>query len=165
MRLNAATNGAMRLLMACRGDKPLTMPQMTRDLGMTQALVLKTCNELMQAGFLLGQRGRGGGYRLARPSDEITVTAVVDLFEPEQNLFPCRLNDARECQIVTVCGLRRACEKAHAAFRAELAKLTLTDLTLDAMDNQSAFGQALSGRDGERGARRSRRPLHVENFE
>ena len=133
MRLNAATNGAMRILMACRRDAPLTMPQMTRDLGLTEALVIKTCNELMQAGFLVGQRGRGGGYRLARAPAEITVTDVVDLFEPEESLFPCRLNDAKECRIVTLCRLRRACEKAHGAFRAELDKLTLADLMVDAI--------------------------------
>ena len=131
MRLNAATNGAMRILMACRDDKPLTMPEMIRDLGLTEALVLKTCNELMQAGFLVGQRGRGGGYRLARPSAGIRVTEIVDLFEPGENLFPCRLNERMECRIITLCRLRRACERAYAAFRAELDKLTLADLTLE----------------------------------
>lgn len=88
MRLNAATNGALRILMVCRDDKPLTMPEMTRQLGLTEALVIKTCNELMQAGFLSGQRGRGGGYRLARPAQGINAMEIIDLFEAEENLFP-----------------------------------------------------------------------------
>ena len=147
MRLNAATNGAMRILMACRRNKPLTMPQMTRELGLTEALMLKACNALMRAGVLVGQRGRGGGYRLARSSAEITLTEIIDLFEPEESLFPCRLNEAMECRIVSLCRLRSACEKAHAAFRAELDKLTLADLTLEAPEKQTR-----SGRDDGSGA-------------
>ena len=49
-------------------------------------MVLKTCQELMQAGFIAG-RPRGRGYRLARSPDKVTVTEIVDLFEPEETLF------------------------------------------------------------------------------
>jgi Rrf2 family protein len=131
MRLNAATNGALRILMFCREDRPLTMPEMTRQLGLTEALVIKTCNELMQAGVLVGQRGRGGGYRLARPASSIGALEIIDLFEAQQNLFPCRVGEDLECRILAVCKLRRACEKAHAAFRGELEMLTVADLALD----------------------------------
>lgn len=131
MRLNAATNGAMRILMACRQDQLLSMPEMSRQLGLGEAMVLKTCQELMLAGFIMGQRGRGGGYRLALPTDKIAVLDVIDLFEPKENLFPCRLHLSGECRIVHLCKLRRACERAYAAFRGELASLTLADLNLE----------------------------------
>lgn len=131
MRMTAATNGAMRILMVCRPDRSMSMPEMAADLGMAEALVLKSCHELMQAGYLEGKRGRGGGYRLARAPETISLTEIVDLFEPEENLFPCRLRTDRECRIVTLCKLRRACEKAYAAFRGELDKLTLADLVLE----------------------------------
>ena len=75
------------------------MSEMTRHLGLTQALVIKTCNELMRAGVLAGQRGRGGGYRLARPASSITAMEIIDLFEAKENLFPCRLGQSGECRI------------------------------------------------------------------
>lgn len=131
MRMNAATNGALRILMVCRPDRLLTMPDMSAMLGLADALVVKSCHALMQAGYLDGQRGRGGGYRLARPAADIRVLDIIDLFEPEENLFPCRLSTDRQCRIVTVCKLRRACEAAHSAFRAELADLTIATLALD----------------------------------
>jgi len=131
MRLNAATNGALRILMFCREDRVLTMPDMTRLLGLSEALVLKTCNELMQAGVLVGQRGRGGGYRLARPASSIGALEIIDLFEAKQRLFPCHVGESNECRILSLCKLRRACEKAHAAFRGELEMLTVADLALD----------------------------------
>ena len=135
MRLNAATNGAMRILMACREDRSLAMPDMARQLGLGEAMVLKTCQELMRAGFITGRRGRGGGYRLAKPSDKITVMEIIDLFEPKENLFPCRLNLSGECRIIALCKLRRACERAYAAFRGALDNLTLADLNLEELQN------------------------------
>jgi Rrf2 family protein len=138
MKLNAATNGAMRILMACRVDRPLSMPEMARRLGLTEALVLKTCNELMQAGYLVGQRGPRGGYRLAKPPEQINVVEIIDLFEPQENLFPCRLHQDGECRIVALCKLRTACEAAYAAFRQELARLTVADLAIDPPDERAA---------------------------
>lgn len=133
MRMNAATNGAMRILMVCRQDRSLSMPEMATELGLAEALVLKTCHMLMQAGYLVGKRGRNGGYRLARSPETISLTEIIDLFEPEENLFPCRLRTDRECRIVTICRLRRACERAYAAFRQELDRMTVADLALDIM--------------------------------
>ncbi|MCI4677329.1 Rrf2 family transcriptional regulator [Rhodoblastus acidophilus] len=152
MRLNAATNGAMRILMVCRTDRPLSMPEMARRLGLTEALVLKTCNELMQAGYLVGQRGPGGGYRLAKPAGAINAVEILDLFEPQENLFPCRLHQEDECRIVSLCILRRACEAAYRAFREELARLSLADLALDTAEEGGvqkaarASSQAAAGR-------------------
>ncbi len=138
MRLNAATNGAMRILMVCRADRPLSMPEMTRRLGLSEALVLKTCNELMQAGYLVGQRGPHGGYRLAKAPEKVTALEILDLFEPRENLFPCRLHQDGECRIVALCKLRAACEIAYAAFREELAPLTVADLAFDPADERAA---------------------------
>ena len=52
----------------------------------------------------------------------------IDLFEGNEALFPCRLHNGELCRIVDACRLRPACEAAHAAFRHELAALTLQDL-------------------------------------
>ncbi len=142
MKLNAATNGAMRILMVCRTDRPLSMPEMARRLGLTEALVLKTCNELMQAGYLVGQRGPNGGYRLAKSPETINAFEIIDLFEPQENLFPCRLHQDGECRIVALCRLRAACEAAYAAFREELARLNFADLALAPIDERAVQDSA-----------------------
>ena len=80
--------------------------------------MIKTCNELMQAGVLAGRRGRGGGYRLARPASSIGALEIIDLFEAKENLFPCRLGQGGECRIVSLCKLRRACERRMPRFAA-----------------------------------------------
>lgn len=135
MRMTAASDGAFRILMAVAAQEreavALTMPEMAIRLGLAEPLVVKTCHRLMQAGFLRGRRGRGGGYRLGAPARTIAVLAVVDLFEAAGEIFPCRPGEPGGCRIVAVCRLRGACDAAYAAFRAELAPLTLADLAPD----------------------------------
>lgn len=152
MRMNAATNGAFRILMICRTDRLVAMQEMVERLGLAEALVLKSCFTLMQAGFLEGKRGRGGGYRLARDPRTIRLTEVVDAFEPEENLFPCRLRTDRECRIVGLCKLRSACERAYGVFRAELDRLTVADLALDDLPPAEALSAAPPPRDSRSAA-------------
>lgn len=135
MRMTAASDGAFRILMAVAAHEgaaaALTMPEMAASLGLAEPLVVKTCHRLMQAGYLRGRRGRGGGYRLGAQASSIGLLAVVDLFETSGDIFPCRLGEPDECRIAGVCKLRGACAAARAAFRAELAPLTIADLIVD----------------------------------
>ena len=136
MHMNPSTNGALRILMACRRspDRPLSMPEMVRDLGLSESLVVKACHELMRAGYLDGRRGNGGGYRLAKPPEAIDVMEIIELFEAGEDLFPCRLHSDGECRIVSVCLLRRACQTAHDVFKAELRGWTIADITAEVLD-------------------------------
>lgn len=134
MHLNPSTNGALRILMICQKNqgRPVTMPEMSRDLGLTESLVVKSCHELMRAGYIRGRRGNGGGYRLARPAEAIDVMEIVELFEGEENLFPCRLRQEEECRIVVACRLRKACERAYEAFKTELKGWSVADIAAEA---------------------------------
>ena len=130
MQLNACTHGALRILMACveAGNEPVTMVGMAQSLGLTEALVVKACHRLMRAGYLRGMRGRGGGYLIGRPADDVTLLEVVRLFEDEDDLFPCQLKVDGDCRIAAICKLRAACEEAHGAFAAVLRSSTIGDL-------------------------------------
>ncbi len=133
MHLNPSTNGALRILMICRKSpgRPVTMPEMVRHLGLSESLVVKSCHELMRAGYIRGRRGNGGGYKLARAAESIDVMEIIELFEGEENLFPCRLAQDEECRIVTACLLRVACERAYSAFKNELKGWSLADIAAD----------------------------------
>lgn len=142
MHLNPSTNGALRILMICRKTpgRPVTMPEMVRELGLSESLVVKSCHELMRAGYLRGRRGNGGGYKLARPAESIDVMEIIELFEGEENLFPCRLAQDEQCRIVTACLLRQACERAYAAFKSELKGWSLADIAAGTEFGPATFG-------------------------
>ncbi len=46
-----------------------------------QALTAKLLTQLASARLVTGQRGPGGGYRLAKPASEICLLDIVRLFE------------------------------------------------------------------------------------
>ena len=54
-----------------------------------KALAAKLLSEAAAAGLLRGTTGPGGGYRLARPPEEISLMEVVELFERPLVESPC----------------------------------------------------------------------------
>lgn len=133
MHLNPSTNGALRILMICANTpgRPVTMPEMVRRLALSESLVVKACHALMRGGYIRGRRGNGGGYRLARRPESVDVMEIIELFEGEDDLFPCRLAQDAECRIVSACLLRVACEQAYSAFKSELKGWSLADIAVD----------------------------------
>ena len=53
------------------------------------ALAAKLLSEAASAGLTKGITGPGGGYRLARPPEEIRLADIVGIFEREITEFPC----------------------------------------------------------------------------
>lgn len=130
MQMNACTRGALRILVLCTrvGDAPLTMPEMAERLGMSEALVVKACHRLMRAGYLRGMRGRGGGYRLARPATAVDLFEIVTLFETRSDLFPCGLEPDGPCRIAPICRLRHVCVEAYGAFAEVLRSTSIAEV-------------------------------------
>ena len=66
----------------------------SRDLaefqGLSPSYVAKLFTKLEKAGLVTSIEGIGGGFRLARPADAITVLDVVDAVEGDKPLFRCR---------------------------------------------------------------------------
>lgn len=49
--------------------------------------------QLRQAGLVESVRGRGGGYRLARPAAEITVAEVMDAVDEDTRMTRCAIGE------------------------------------------------------------------------
>src|SRR5712692_5409603 len=76
MKLTAQEEYGIRcLLQVARGAK--TTPEIAEREGLTRAYVHKLMRLLRGAGLVKSVRGRSGGYRLARPAQEINVGAVL----------------------------------------------------------------------------------------
>lgn len=62
----------------------------------------KTLNQLSKEGVLESHRGPSGGFRLARPAEELTLAKVVHPFDPDTGRLTCLLgrshcDDAHPC--------------------------------------------------------------------
>jgi len=131
MRLTVRTNLAMRALMTCAINAPETVRRadIARLCNGSEAHFGLVVNKLAQAGFIETLRGRGGGIRLARPPEEITVGQVFRVFEASVPFAECFSGGENLCPIKGACRLRGTLGRALEAFYKELDHVTLAELT------------------------------------
>ncbi|AHF89022.1 rrf2 family protein, putative transcriptional regulator [Opitutaceae bacterium TAV1] len=87
--------------------------------------------ELKASGFVVSQRGKFGGYRLSRPSSEITVGSVVRLIDGPLAPIGCVSHTAYEkcsCPDETHCGLRMLMLDVRNAIAGILDRYSLADV-------------------------------------
>jgi len=88
--------------------------------------------ELKNAGVLKSKKGKGGGYALARPADQITIGQIVRTIDGPLAPVPCASERAfvrcDECVDETTCGTRQVMKKVRDAIAAILDGTTLADV-------------------------------------
>jgi len=79
MYISARADYAARalLMLAASGGGPVKGEVLAREQGLPQKFLENTLVLLRHAGLLETQRGIDGGYRLARPADQITVADIM----------------------------------------------------------------------------------------
>lgn len=70
-------------------ETTLSSAQIAASRNLSQPLVAKILTQLSQSGLVIGTRGPGGGYRLARDPASITVFEIVELFEGHRDTSSC----------------------------------------------------------------------------
>lgn len=86
----------------CGGNSALSSKQVAEARRMSPALAAKLMSSLAREGLLVGSPGPGGGYRLARKPEEITLWEVARVFEKESEDPPCPFGPGW-------CGVGNAC--------------------------------------------------------
>jgi Rrf2 family nitric oxide-sensitive transcriptional repressor len=130
MRLKNYTNYAMRTLQlaALRAPELTRVDQVARAHGISRAHIMKIVHELGKAGYIETVRGRGGGFRLARRPEQITLGEVVRLTEAPIELVECFDAETNTCPLRGVCRLSTALDEGLKAFLAVLDGVTVADL-------------------------------------
>ncbi len=132
MQLTEFTDYAFRVLMhlAVRGDRLATTREIAERFELSSSHLTKVVWELGRAGFVETVRGRGGGLRLARPAEAISVGAVARHTEGTILFAECTPGDAaRSCRIAPCCEFKRVLTEAEEAFFTVLDRYSLNDLT------------------------------------
>ena len=101
--------------------------EMAAALGIPAPFLGKVLQPLVSRGVLHSQRGRNGGFRLARPPEEITLFQVVDTQEHLGGVRQCFLGQA-ECTDERACPLHDYWKHASGAFLSRMVNTTLADL-------------------------------------
>ncbi|HET6193736.1 MAG TPA: Rrf2 family transcriptional regulator, partial [Trebonia sp.] len=98
------------------------------------AYLAKQLQSLVRAGVLTAVTGPRGGFRLARPADQITMLQVVEAVDGGSPFYTC--NEIRQKgraasppeQCREACGLAAKMAEAEAAWRQSLRTVTIADI-------------------------------------
>jgi Rrf2 family protein len=133
MKLTTQEEYGLRcLLQLARAESgSLTIPEMSRREGISQANVAKILRVLRKAGFVLSSRGQAGGYALGRPPDQIVVSDVIArLGGPIYDATFCQRHSgvSDSCTHLGDCSIRPVLRHVQEAIDEVLGRLTLASL-------------------------------------
>lgn len=130
MRLTSFTDYSLRMLiyLGLRTDRLVTIQSVATHYGISRNHLMKVAHMLVQAGYVASLRGKNGGLKLAMPSEDIVIGAVVRACEAKTALVECFDSDNSMCRIDGVCALKGMLGQAQAAFMNALDGYTLADV-------------------------------------
>jgi len=130
MRLTSYSNYALRAmqLAALKAPALVRVDDVVHVHGLARPHIVKIVHELGKAGLIETQRGRGGGFRLARAPEAITVGEVVRLTEGPIELVECFNDATNTCPLIGICRLSTAFAQATRAFFEVLDGVTIADI-------------------------------------
>jgi Rrf2 family protein len=122
------------LLAALPPDDAMPATRLAEYHGVPGAYLAKHLQALARAGIVESTPGRRGGYRLARPANEITFLDVVEAAEGDEPAFRC--TEIRQRGPVpasakamrTPCAIHVTMARAEHAWRKELRATTIADI-------------------------------------
>lgn len=120
---------ALRALvyMSQAGDRWAMNREIADELNLPPQFLTKILSTLSREGILASQRGKSGGFRLARDPAKITLLEIVDPFDRLTLRKRCVLGRSR-CSDASACILHRTWSPLQDAFRESFAKTTLADI-------------------------------------
>jgi Rrf2 family protein len=137
MRLTEGVEWALHCtwtLAAAPYEEALSCRRLAEFFELPAPYLSKVLNSLVRAGVLTATSGPRGGFRLARPAEEITAAEVVEAVEGRGAMFTCTEIRQRGPAPLTgqacrrACGISRLMARAELAWRAELAAISIADL-------------------------------------
>lgn len=144
-----AVSAASVLAELHRDGVAMSSAEVGRRREIAPAMAAKLLSELASAGLLRGTTGPGGGYRLARPPEQIRLSEIVEIFERANPGSPCPFGP-NWCGNGAPCPLHDGFARLEAECRTFLEQTTLAVFA-----NGSGVGEEAKGK---RAAAPARRP-------
>ena len=128
MYITKNTDYSLRTLMLLAlnsDDQLMSIDEISETLSVSKAHMMKVVNRLASLELVETIRGRNGGVRLFRNSDEINIGTAFRQLDEISNVVDC---ESGPCLFHGACKLRKVFDQATEAFHEELDNYTLADL-------------------------------------
>ena len=134
MRLSSLADYAIVVMSAIArhdGDVRFSATSLSDETGVPLPTAQKLMGRLAAAGLLESARGTGGGFALARPSDQISLADIVEAVEGPIAMTACIEETRHECALEDNCRVRPHWSAVNGAIRGALAGGSLETLAHD----------------------------------
>ncbi len=101
--------------------------QIASETGIPANYLSKIMNQLRKRGFILSQKGWGGGFLLREEARLVPIAEVLTLFDGVRDDKEC-LFGIRKCDAENPCPLHAHWEKVQDSYRLMLCSTTIADL-------------------------------------
>jgi Rrf2 family nitric oxide-sensitive transcriptional repressor len=141
MKISRHTDYSLRVLvyLDLHRDKNVTIKEIEEAFATPRNHLVKVVHRLAKRGYIRTRRGKGGGMRLARASDQISLRDVVWDMEPNFELMDC---DNPGCPISGSCVFKTALAEARESFLAALDKFSVAQMCHDRSRLRTLLGIA-----------------------
>lgn len=129
--LSQTTEYALRAIVVLAGDRetPWTAQAIAAKAMVPPDYLMKVLQPLAKAGLVTAQRGRNGGFVLARPPFEISVLDVVTAVDPLRRIKHCPLG--LPAHGTKLCPLHRKLDDAVRLVEDAFASTTIAEILND----------------------------------
>jgi Rrf2 family protein len=131
MKLTAHEEYGFRCLVQLGRRGSMTIPEISAAEGISQAYAAKLLRTLRQNGFITAERGKSGGYSLARSADQIVVGEVLAALGGkmfDEDFCESHAGQAHVCAHTSDCSIRTLWRRVQVALDEVLGRTTLQDL-------------------------------------
>lgn len=126
--------------------------QLAEHYDVPAAYLAKQLQALVRAGVLIATTGPRGGFRLARPAEQITLRQVIEAVDGASAFYTC--NEIRQRgrgavsaeQCLRTCQIAARMAGAEAAYRQVLGNVTIADIVASLPDGLPERTRALLAR-------------------
>lgn len=131
LKVSAKTRYGLRILLDVathnRDAKPRSISEISKTQRISEKFISRLVIPLREGGLLRSVRGSGGGFRLARSPDDITLLKVVETMQGPLAILDC-LALPGCCDREKICLARRIWADVNTGFSNALARITLSKI-------------------------------------
>ncbi len=137
MQLVSSEEYGLRCLLRVAGAEargPVAISQIAEAEGLSPEYTAKLMRQLRLGGLVASVRGADGGYRLARPADEISVWSALEVLGGgffSEGFCACHPGQRSACVREGDCAIRALWRTVQSTLHETLSRISLRDLGRD----------------------------------
>ena len=131
MMISTRGRYALRILVDLaenRNDGYITLRELSDRQGISEKYLESIVKDLVKVRFIEGVRGKGGGYRLSRPAEEINILDVLQSADGTVAPVACLEEGSRPCSRAAACRTLPLWKGLDKAVSDYLSGFTVRDL-------------------------------------